>query len=422
MTPADLGLVGDEAVAVFLIDVDRFKAVNDVLGYRAGDRMLKVIEQRIRAWSGPRAEVARVADDEFGVIRPGLIDLTHAIAEGERLRIMLAEPVDLGEHTASRQVSIGFAYGHPSTATTIELLRRADDAMEIAQQTSGNVVRVFEERLRTEALARSVIELQLRDAVVAGELTMYFQPEIDLRSGAVVAVEALIRWPHPVLGLLGADRFIDVAEQTGIIGELGEWALRRACRQWSRWRHEYVDLPLMLRVNMSPTQVADGRTPALIADALREHGVPPDRLCIEVTELVPPPDRALAIEVLRKVRSTGVEVAIDDFGAGHSSLSRLRSMPVDAIKIDRQFVAELGTNATDTIFVEGIARFASALNLDLIAEGVQSPTAIAELLRIGCTRAQGNWFAPAVRPEELAPLLAAGRVPADRLVANGDSR
>ncbi|MCU1656915.1 MAG: gmr [Pseudonocardiales bacterium] len=411
LTPAELGLHRDEAVGVFLVDIDRFKAINDVLGYAAGDRMLRLTGQRLLDWGGPRAVLARVADDMFATIRPGLADLAGAVAEAERLRLLLAEPVAIDGQTITRNVSIGLSYGRLSENSTVELFRRADDAMQAAQRTSGNVVRSFSQDLRSQALTRSQIELHLRDALRAGQLLLHFQPEIDLRNGDVVAVEALVRWQHPSLGLLGADRFVGVAEETGVIRDLGEWVLREACRQHAAWRAEFPALRFTMRVNMSPVQLVEPDTPALVAEVLAQNGLGAGELCVEITELVAAPDRAAGIRVLHELHKLGIELAIDDFGMGHSSLVRLKALPVDTIKIDRSFVLDLGSDPTDTAIVQTLVRLAAAFGLEIIAEGVETVAAAIELRRLGCYRAQGHLLGVPVEAGELRPLLAAGRLP-----------
>ena len=419
MGPRDLGLADDEAVGVYLIDIDRFKAINDVLGYESGDEVLRLTERRIAGWAGSRGFVTRVAGDMFAAIGPGVTDAAEATAAAERLRALLAEPVRVGGQLITRSVSVGLAFGRLSDALVVELFRRADDAMEAAQKTSGNVVSSFDDGLRPQVMARSQIELHLRDALHAGSLLLHFQPEVDLRTGAIVAVEALMRWQHPSLGLLGADRFIAVAEQTDVISELDEWALREACRQRAAWQADFPDLPFVMRVNMSPVQLVDAGTPALVLQVLSENDLRGDQLCIEITELVASPDRTQIVRVLDRLRHAGVTVALDDFGAGHNSLIRLKSMPVDVLKIDRELVTDLGSDAADTTIVEMLVGLAAAFGLELVAEGVETVEAAAELLRIGCWRAQGHWLGSAVPAAGLRSLLENGRVADDVLPSRG---
>jgi diguanylate cyclase (GGDEF)-like protein len=415
MGPHDLGLAGDETVGVYLVDIDRFKAINDVLGYESGDEVLHLTEERIAGWAGPRGFVTRVAGDMFAAICPGLADADDAKAEGERLRLLLAEPIRVSGQVITRSVSVGLAFGRLSEALVVELFRRADDAMEAAHRMPGNVTQLFDEDIRSQAVARSLIELHLRDALRTTAFELYFQPEVDLRTGTIVAVEALMRWRHPRLGLLGADKFIGVAEQTDVIGELGEWALREACRQRAAWQSEFPDLPLIMRVNMSPAQLVDARTPALVARVLEDTGVRGDQLCIEITEFLAAPDGPAVAEVLRQLRLLGVTAALDDFGAGYSSLIRLKAMPVDILKIDRAFISDLGSNPADEAIVRALVELAAAFGLELVAEGVETIEVAAELVRIGCWRAQGHLLASAMPAAEMGELLKAGRVRADVL-------
>jgi len=419
MGTRDLGLDDDEAVAVYLIDIDRLKAVNDVLGYESGDEVLRLTEHRIAGWAAPRGFVARVAGDMFAAIRPGVADADEAAAWAGGLRTLLAEPIRVDGHVITRSVSVGLAFGRLSDAMVVELFRRADDAMEAAQATSGNIARSFNEGLRSQAVARSQIELHLRDALRNHTVELHFQPEVDLRTGAIVAVEALMRWQHPSLGLLGADQFIGVAEESDVINDLGAWALLQACRQLAAWQAAFPNLPLVMRVNMSPAQLGDSRTRALVEKVLSDTGLRGAQLCIEITELAPLPDRPQIVQVLDQIRQLGVTVALDDFGAGYSSLLRLKSMPVDVLKIDRELVTDLGSDAADTTIVEMLVGLAAAFGLELVAEGVETVEAAAELLRIGCWRAQGHWLGSAVPAAGLRSLLENGRVADDVLPSRG---
>lgn len=413
MSLPELGLRADDGAGFYFVDIDRFKAVNDVLGYDAGDQLLQEFTRRIDRWAGPRGLTTEVDGDVIAVLRPGLADQPRAQAEGERLRELLREPVTLAGREVSRSVSIGLAFLPPGELSISELAKCADDALEAAQQRSGNVAVGFSGDVRSWATYRSQIELNLRAALRTEALHMHFQPEVDMRTGALVGVEALMRWRHPVLGLLGADQFVEVAERTEMIVELGEWALREACRHRKSWAGLLAGRSLVVRVNMSPTQLADAGTPALVADVLAEFDLAPEVLCIEMTESEHVPDLEGTSSVMRQLRASGVTTALDDYGTGFSSLLRLKALPIDAVKIDRSFVGDLGTDPTDTIIVAAIISIAGDFGLEIVAEGVETRVAALELLRLGCHRAQGHLFGQPVPPDELRPLLEAGRVPVE---------
>jgi EAL domain-containing protein (putative c-di-GMP-specific phosphodiesterase class I) len=270
--------------------------------------------------------------------------------------------------------------------------------------------------MRAKVEERSEIELHLANAVATGGLRLFYQPEFDLRDGALLAVEALVRWQHPVRGLLEPDEFIDVAEETNTIIELGRWVLLEACHQLASWRTRYPDLPLQLRINVSPAQLISKDLVSVVSAALAEYQLVGNMLCLEITERAVFPDLDQVLSTLRELRSIGVQAAIDDFGTGFSSLAQLKTLPVDVLKIDRQFVTGLGLDVGDTAIVEAIARLASTFHLELVAEGVEVGRVIPELLRIGCHRAQGNLLSAPLPAELLIPVLAGERLDVQALV------
>lgn len=410
-----LGLTDGDVAAVYLVDIDRFKAVNDVYGYRFGDAVLDEYEQRIATWAGHDALVGRLADDQFVAVRRVPGDEPDAVDDGEALRVHLGRPVRLEGHSVTRTATVAVAVGRVPKVTVADLVSSADDGMEVAQQTSGDIVVTVDERLRADARIRAELELLLPQAIDDDVLVLHYQPEIDLRTGRLLAVEGLVRWPHPTLGLLGPDSFIELAERTGVLHELGIWTVRTACRQLAEWDREHPALGLTVRINMSPLQLAATGIVDTIRRALAEFGVRPGRLCIEITERVRWPDISDAERLLSELHELGVHIALDDFGAGHSSLVRLASLPVDALKIDRALVSRIGGRTIDDAIVLGLLEAARSFDIDVVAEGVESRATAAELLRLGCTRAQGHLFGAARPADELAPLLRAGRVP-DELV------
>lgn len=253
-------------------------------------------------------------------------------------------------------------------------------------------------------------ERQLRGAVDDGALRLHYQGEIDLDTGALVAVEALVRWQHPTLGLLPPEQFIDAAEHSPLIEGLSAWVLEHACAQIATWRVEYPQLSLIVRVNVSPGQLVEDAFVDAVTDVVAKHGLYPGQLCLEITERVVPPDTVSLAAALRRLRERGISTAIDDFGTGYSSLAHLKHLPVDAVKIDRSFISGLGTDAGDTAIVEAVAELAATFGLQVVAEGVETADEAAWLVRIGCHRAQGHLFGAPQPAEDLVELLEAGGV------------
>jgi diguanylate cyclase (GGDEF)-like protein len=415
-------------VAVYFADIDGLKRVNDLLGYTAGDHVIAETERRITDWAAARqGRVFRLEADLFAIITPlagdrpaseassapGAADADASAAEdaGRRLRELMAQPVVVDGTTVARTASIGVAFGRVGAMSVADLLVQADDALAAARLARADSLVSFRPQLRSDAVRQAEIELRLADHVAAGLLTVEYQPEFDVRDGAVVGLEALTRWDHPTLGRLLPNQFIGIAERSTAISLVGQWVLREACAQLARWRQEFPALELVMRVNVSPRQLADDSLPDLLTQTLAATALAPAQLCVELTELVRPPDIAQMARVLSRVRELGVAVALDDVGTGHNSLLYLRSLPIDALKVDREFVAGLGRDPTAAAIVGALAHLAHALGLDLVAEGVDSIETIAVLERLGCYRAQGHLLAPASSAEALRPLLARGRLP-----------
>jgi len=378
--------------AVVFLDVDDFSSINDSVGHVAGDEVLRTVAELLCGVVREGDMVARLGGDEFVVCCEDVRDVAEAYAVADRMLQVLRAPFRLGGETLTVSASVGLAV---SSATRGEaLLRNADAAMYAAKVAGGSRVGLFDDALHARARRRHEIALELEQAVESGALVTYFQPEVDLATDALVGFEALVRWQHPERGLIPPDEFITIAEECGLIGKIGALVLADACTALARWLERAPEHPLAVSVNVSAHQLADPGLAALVRTAIEDAGVPAARICLEVTEsgLM---DAPAVAEVLRALRSTGVTIAIDDFGTGYSSLSRLKSFPVDFLKIDRSFVAGLGTDAEDDVIVSAVVNLGRSLGLRLIAEGIETEEQLRLLTELGCDFGQGYlWSRP----------------------------
>jgi diguanylate cyclase (GGDEF)-like protein len=396
--------------ALLLIDLDRFKALNDFLGRALGDRFLVAVAERLRAAVGVGDVVARVAGGEYAVLIDHPTIEVEARSLANRLLEVIALPVRLEGHEIGRTASVGVAFGSGCPTATDDLLAHAGAALRVAKTQGGNRTGVFDEDLRASVKLQSETEVQLRNAIDHGGLLLHYQPELDLRTGQLLAVEALVRWNHPERGLLGAAAFITLAEESGLIVDLDRWVLSEACRQAAVWRRLYPQVRLTMRVNMSPAQFAARSVVRLVEDCLADNRLPGSLLCLEITEHTVMLDVEQAVQVLRELKSVGVSFAIDDFGTGHSSMSQLKRLPVNALKVDQTFVAGLGTDRGDHAIVEATIRLAESFDLDVVAEGVETVAMVHELLNLGCFRAQGYLLCRPKSAADLVPILRRGGV------------
>jgi diguanylate cyclase (GGDEF)-like protein len=398
-------------VCALFLDLDRLKAINDYLGHNAGDRFIRACAARLREGVEGANLIARLGGDEFVVVPSAPMNAEAAEALANRLKSMLRERVAIDGEMLTRTVSVGVALGHPGRDTTSDLLRRADQAVLTAKGSGGNKVAVFSDDMSLKSELRNDIELHLQSEIENGALLLHYLPEVDMRTGEILAAEALVRWQHPTRGLLAPDSFIGVAESINLAGELGRWVMRSACAEFARWRSRGVGLDAVLRLNVSPVQlVTDGFVDA-VAGVIEEFGLDRGSLCLEITENVVVQDIETTRVTLAGLKEAGVHIAIDDFGTGYSVLSHLKSLPVDTVKIDKSFVRELGSNPGDLAIVRAIIALAEAFGLELVAEGVETEAAVITLLRHGCYRAQGFLLSRPVPGDVMESLLAEGRIP-----------
>ncbi|WP_443209062.1 putative bifunctional diguanylate cyclase/phosphodiesterase, partial [Rhodococcus rhodochrous] len=397
-------------VGVLFLDLDRLKALNDFLGHKAADSYLCRIADRLSEGSESDDLVARLGGDEFVVVLSGPSSPAEAMKRAEVLQEVVGASVALGGQTVGRGVSVGVALGTPGQVGSATLLSRADQAMMVVKRQGGNGVGVFTDDMNEKGDRRTIIEMNLRTSIDDDHLTLEYQPEIDLRTGMILGVEALVRWNHSPLGLLQPGEFVEVAESTNLAGELGEWVITRACAQLAGWKREIPGLRITMSVNVSPVQLVSLDFDATVKSVLRRYDLEGSELCLEITENVVVGDLQRTRDTLRRLERLGVRVAIDDFGTGYSSLGHLKSLPVDTLKIDRGFVQNLDHSEEDRVIVDSIVGLASSFGLRVVAEGVESTGAVRELLDLGCVRAQGFLLSRPATPDRLVGMLRAGRI------------
>jgi diguanylate cyclase (GGDEF)-like protein len=397
-------------VATLFFDLDRLKAINDYLGHTAGDQFIRVMSERLIAGTNGKHLIARLGGDEYVVVPAEPTSAHAAEALAHKLHGLLVERVMIGSELLARTVSIGVAVGTPGLDTTSDLLRKADQAVLTAKNSGGNKVAVFSDEMSLTSDLRNDIELHLRGVIESRALVLHYLPEVDLRTGKVLAAEALVRWQHPTLGLLMPDAFLSVAESINFAGELGRWVMRNAFADLSRWRSQGVAKDALLRLNISPIQLVGSEFVESVAGMLDEFGLEAGSVCLEVTESVVVEDIQTARVTLARLKQIGVQIAIDNFGTGYSVLSQLKSLPVDMLKIDKSFIRELGSNPGDMAIVRAVVALANAFELELIASGVETQEAARALLELGCYRAQGYLLSRPLPSEAMKSLLTEGRL------------
>jgi diguanylate cyclase (GGDEF)-like protein len=387
------------AVALMILDLDRFKEINDTLGHHNGDLLLKQIGPRLRAALRDSDSIARLGGDEFGVLLPQIDDGNDAVAVAEKIRQALREPVALNGITLDLAATVGIAV-YPDHGDDVEtLLQRADVAMYLAKEDHSGCELYLPERDEYSP-ARLALVGELRRAIDGGELVLHYQPKVELRSGRVAGVEALVRWEHPERGLLFPDEFVPLAERTGLIRELTLVVLEAALSQLRAWQDD--GLRLSVSVNLSARDLLDLELPETVERLLREHDLPADRLELEITESVILADPMRARLVLNRLSEMGVELAIDDFGSGYSSLAYLKRLPVKQIKIDRSFVMNMEQDENDAVIVRSTIDLGRNLGLMVVAEGVESEAIWSDLARLECDLAQGYYLSRPVAGQALA--------------------
>jgi diguanylate cyclase (GGDEF)-like protein len=387
-------------IAVLYLDLDHFKSINDTLGHGVGDELLKAVAQRLKGCIGEQDTIARLGGDEFAVVQTGIGSPSNVANLAARMRDALIQPYDLEGHQVPADVSIGISIAPDDTSDADQLLKNADMALYRSKADGRGTFRFFEPQMDERVKARRTLELDLRNAIVHGEFELYYQPLLNLERHEISACETLLRWHHPTRGMVPPVEFIPVAEETGLINQIGEWVLRQACVEAASWPPD-----IALAVNLSPVQFKNQNLAQLVVSALAHSGLPAQRLELEITEAVLLQNNEATLATLHRLRELGVRVAMDDFGTGYSSLSYLRSFPFDKIKIDRSFICDIADKDESGAIVQAVTSLASRLNMATTAEGVETEAQLQIVERLGCTEMQGYLYSRPVPAAKLAGLL-----------------
>jgi diguanylate cyclase (GGDEF)-like protein len=386
--------------ALLMVDLDHFKMINDSLGHTIGDHMLKAVAERLAAMFGPGITLARLGGDEFAVLAESCPQLVQAAALAQRIIDGLKEPFLIDEHQLFINTSIGISLFPGDALSAEQLLRNADSALFKAKSAGRNGYALYTEELTAHAQQRVELAFELRRALEQQQLRVYYQPVHDMPTSRMIGVEALVRWEHPERGLVSPAEFIPVAERTGLIAEIDAWVMRQACQQMCQWQQAGVALSFVA-VNVSSRLFARRELYQQVAQVLRDTGLDPAYLELEVTESAVMEDPEVALEQMHRLRELGVRLAIDDFGTGYSSLLRLKRLPVQKLKIDQGFVAGLPGDEDDGAIVRVIIALAHSMGMQVQAEGIEQVEQAALLLELGSHLGQGYWFGRPVPPGQL---------------------
>ena len=391
-----------EQLAVLYIDIDEFKSVNDALGHPIGDELLKEVAERLRGCLKDTDVAARLGGDEFAIIQSAIKNQSETTQLVDGIYAAIRQPLECAGHLITTDASIGIALAPGDGLDLDQLLRNADLALYGAKGDGRRTYRFFEPGMDARAKARRILELELRQAITDGALEVHYQPVVNLENGKVSSCEALLRWRHPERGMISPGEFIPVAEETGLINQLGNWVLNAACTEAASWPED-----VRVAVNISPVQFKSQTLALNVAAALAASGLAASRLEFEITEAVLIRDDEAALDVLHQLRRLGVRIALDDFGTGYSSLSYLQRFPFDKIKIDRSFIRDLADEGASSSIVQAVVNIAAASNMTTTAEGVETEQQRNLVYILGCTEMQGFLFSPAISAAEIRRLLLA---------------
>jgi diguanylate cyclase (GGDEF)-like protein len=396
----------DHLFAVIFFDLDRFKIINDSLGHMFGDQLLIAIARRLELCVRPTDTVARFGGDEFVILLDGIEDVNDATRVSERIQNEIKLPFNLdGQGDVFTSASIGIALSNLGYDRPEDILRDADAAMYRAKALGKARHQVFDTRMHGHALAMLHLEAELRRAIERKEFIVHYQPILSLLTGTITSVEVLLRWQHPQRGLLYPKEFIPIAEETGMIVQIGEWVLREACNQHKAWRNAGLS-PLSLSVNLSARQFENQDLPELIKEVLEETGVSAENLTLEITESIAMKDIDFTVKTLKELCDMGIKVSIDDFGTGYSSLAYLQSFPINCLKIEQSFVKDILDHSDKAMMIiTAIIAMANSLELKVIAEGVEKQEQLELLYSRGCIEVQGNLFSEPASGEDIIKLV-----------------
>ena len=403
MEEAFAGVRRGEQMALLYVDLDLFKNVNDMFGHPLGDQLLQAAADRLRGCVREVDAIARIGGDEFAIMQTGMKEPTDAAALARRVRETITEPFDLAGHQIIIDASVGIAIAPSDADDPDQLLKKADMALYGAKSDGRAGYRFFEPAMDARVKARRMLERDLRKALREGEFDSYYQPIMSLKSREINGVEALLRWHHPERGLILPEEFISVAEEIGLINQIGEWIIKRACTDVAAW-----PVAVAVAVNLSPLQLRSSSLVPTVIQALASSRLPAERLELEITETVLIQDTEKTLATLHQLRSLGVRIAMDDFGTGYSSLNYLRKFPFDKIKIDRCFINGLSEGEDSIAIVRAVTDLASSLRMTTTAEGVETQEQLETIQHLGCGEVQGYLFSPPQPAEEILRLLAAG--------------
>jgi len=412
-----------DKVAVLFLDLDRFKVINDSLGHSFGDLLLRKIADRLKSQVREQDTVARVGGDEFLVVLTDVKDGTDAAIAAEKIMdAMIAELVIQGR-SFSVSCSMGISIFPEHGADSETLIKNADAAMYSAKESGRNTFQFFSEKMNAEVVERLTLEHGLRAALDKKEFFLVYQPQMDMATGTIVGFEALLRWQHPELGTIAPDRFMGIAENSGLILPIGAWVLRTACSQARKWQDEGL-CATPVAVNVSAVQFRQPGFREVVSRVLSETGLACQYLELEVTESLLLSNADMTSSVLRELKGMGLKLAIDDFGTGYSSLSYLKQFPFSKLKIDRSFIRDVAVNSDDAAITTAIISMAKSLSLKVIAEGVENEAQMSFLRKLGCEEIQGYYFSKPLTAEEISARLKLGSLgnPVVRLVSEIDSR
>jgi diguanylate cyclase (GGDEF)-like protein len=399
-----------QLLGVLMLDLDRFKDINETLGHRAGDKLLKAVSERLQSCIRDSDTLARLGGDEYVAILVGVPHEDGITSVAKKILGVISEPFYIDGHEIFSTCSIGIAVYPMDGEDSHTLLKHADLAMYQAKGLERNNFQFFSREMNNMVLERMMLENSMRKGLERGEFFLVYQPQVDARTGGIFGMEALLRWQHPDMGILTPDRFIGLAEDNGLIIPLGEWVLREACRQNKAWQEQGLP-PVRVAVNLSAKQFGQYHLDEIIAATLLEAGLDPEWLELELTESFIMKDVEQNAALLKKFEEMGISLAIDDFGTGYSSLSYLKNFPISRLKIDRSFVRDITTNPDDAAIARIIINIARSLNLSVIAEGVETRAQMQFLSFNNCVEMQGYLFSRPVRAEEFAELLRNGLRP-----------